>query len=273
MFSPHVEGEIRRVAAERRIEAAALLAVAEIESGGQALVDVDGRVLPPILFEYHVFHRRLRAAQRPAAVAGGLAAPRWGQIRYPRSQRERYALLERAKLIDREAAYASCSWGVGQVLGDNASWLGYASAEALAEEAMAGVAGQVALMLRFVERRGLRDSLETRDWTAFAAGYNGPSHARHDYAGRLARAYAAWAARAPAPVEPTPLGVGAAGERVLAVQRLLCAAGACLSVDGAFGRQTRAAVLAFQAAEGLVCDGIVGRATMARLIAAGGAPA
>lgn len=268
MFSPHVEGEIRRVAAERRIEAAALLAVVEVESGGQALVEVDGRVMPPILFEYHVFHRRLRASQRPAAVAAGLAAPRWGQIAYPRRMSERYALLERAKLIDRDAAFAACSWGVGQVLGENARWLGYANAEALAAEAMAGVAGQVALMLRFVEKRGLREALAARDWTAFAEGYNGPGHARHDYAGRLARAYAAWRARPPAADEPAPLGVGAEGERVVAVQRLLRAAGARLDADGFFGRQTRAAVLAFQAAEGLVCDGVVGRATLARLAAA-----
>jgi hypothetical protein len=265
MFSDFVELEIRSVAETCGIEAAALLAVAEVESGGQALVEVNGRPLPLILYEYHVFHRRLRPAARAQAVAAGLAAPRWGMIPYPRSQRERYALLDRARLIDAEAAFAACSWGVGQVLGENARWLDYDSAEALAHEAMSGVAGQVRLMLRFIDRKGLDRALNARDWTAFARGYNGPLHHRHDYAGRMARAYARWRDRAAAQGAEPLLAIGARGPKVAEAQALLTAAGFSTATDGVFGPATRRAVRAFQADQGLVRDGVIGRATWGRL--------
>jgi peptidoglycan hydrolase-like protein with peptidoglycan-binding domain len=265
MFNSHVELEIRTVAAERGVEAAALLAVAEVESGGQALADVGGRPMPLILYEFHVFHRQLRPAARPAAVAAGLAKPRWGMTPYPRSQRERYALLERAKLIDSEAAYAACSWGVGQVLGENARWLDYESAEALAQEAMSGVAGQVRLMMRFIERRGLRNALADCDWTAFAHGYNGPLHYRHDYAGRMAAAYTAWAGRDPARTGRPVLSIGARGDAVVELQLALTRLGFAADPDGVFGPATRSAVRAFQSEDGLVRDGVVGQRTWARL--------
>lgn len=267
MFSDFVEQEVRAVAEARSMEAAALLAVAEVESGGQALVEIGGRPMPLILYEFHVFHRQLRPAARAAAIRAGLASPRWGQIPYPRSQRERYALLERARLIDREAAFAACSWGVGQVLGENARWLRYESAEALAEEATSGVAGQVRLMLRFIERKGLEAALARHDWAAFAHGYNGPLHERHDYAGRLSRAHARWRSRQPAQTARPPLGLGSRGPAVAEAQRALVAAGAALIVDGVYGRATLSAVRGYQAANGMVRDGVVGAATWARLLA------
>lgn len=273
MLSEFVEDEIRRVAAERGLDAALLLAIVEVESGGEALTEIGGRPMPLILFEYHVFHRQLRPAARPAAIGAGLASPRWGQIPYPRTQRERYALLARAKLIDREAAYAACSWGVGQVLGENARWLGYESAEALADEACSGVAGQVRLMIRFCERRGLLRALAERDWVRFAEGYNGPQQARHNYAGRMAAAHARWRAR-PVRVPTDPmLSLGATGPAVARLQRLLAASGVDVHQDGTFGPATLSAVRRFQVEHGLVRDGVVGAATWRRLAETAGAPA
>jgi peptidoglycan hydrolase-like protein with peptidoglycan-binding domain len=64
------------------------------------------------------------------------------------------------------------------------------------------------------------------------------------------------------------LQVGDAGPAVTALQQRLAVAGYYQgTVDGTFGPQTEAAVLAFQQARGLTVDGIVGPATLAALTA------
>jgi hypothetical protein len=60
--------------------------------------------------------------------------------------------------------------------------------------------------------------------------------------------------------------VGSTGEDVRSVQYLLNAHGSNLSVDGAFGPLTKAAVEQFQGAHGLAVDGIVGNQTWPALI-------
>ncbi|GGL81237.1 N-acetylmuramidase domain-containing protein [Wenxinia marina] len=202
-FSPDVLDAVDRVAAERGIEAAALRAVVEIESGGRATSDVDGRPMPLILYEYHVFHRwpALSAANRAEAVRQRLAAARWGDIPYPSSQSERYALLRRAAAIDEQAAHAACSWGVGQVLGENAEWLGFGTPRRLAERAMEGVEGQLAVMLAFIERRGLLAKLAAHDWRGFTRVYNGPGQVEA-YSGKIAAAYRRHAGREAVELDP-----------------------------------------------------------------------
>ena len=59
---------------------------------------------------------------------------------------------------------------------------------------------------------------------------------------------------------------GSSGQPVRSLQYLLRARGLSVSVDGAFGRQTDAAVRAFQRSRGLVADGVVGPRTWNRLL-------
>lgn len=253
MFDAAVEDEIRALAVARGIDPAALLAVAEVESGGQALTRIDGKPMPLILFEYHVFFRKCREDRREQAVRAGLAAPKWGTLRYPASQQARYNLLEEAAEIDRQAAYAACSWGIGQVLGENAEWLGYDSPEALAQEAMSGVAGQVRLMLRYVERAGLLEAMNSRDWVTFARVYNGPGYARNGYHTKLEAAYRRWSGGASS---PPVLRAGSSGPAVRRLQRVIG-----VEPDGQFGPRTDVALRDWQGARGLEPDGVVGPAT------------
>lgn len=65
---------------------------------------------------------------------------------------------------------------------------------------------------------------------------------------------------------PEPaLGPGDRGPEVTALQERLNALGGGLEVDGVFGPATHAAVIAFQAREGLVADGVAGARTLAAL--------
>ena len=70
------------------------------------------------------------------------------------------------------------------------------------------------------------------------------------------------------PVTPQPmLRTGSRGDAVRKLQELLNAKGyTCGNVDGIFGSKTYAAVLAFQKANGLAADGIVGPLTWGKLV-------
>jgi len=260
--------EIEEAAARLGVEAAALAAVADIESGLTAQTTVDGRAEPLIRFEGHYFDRRLAGAAREEARRQGLAAPEAGKVRNPASQAARWNLLGRAAAIDRKAAYESTSWGMGQVMGAHWAWLGYASVDALAAEARSGAGGQLRLMARYIDKAGLARALNARDWVTFARGYNGPGFRKNDYDGKLARAYARHVAAfrpGGAVQSSTILRRGGRGTAVVALQTALTARGHPLAVDGAFGPATEAAVKAFQRRVGLVVDGIAGPATLAAL--------
>lgn len=257
MLDEITKESIRRVAAELGIEPAALLAVVEVESGGAAFASVGGRQEPLIRFEGHYFDRRLSGEKRLRARTAGLSSPVAGAVKNPKSQAERWRLLERAAGIDRQAAHESVSWGVGQVMGAHWQWLGYGSFEELVSEARRGVDGQVRLMVRYIQKAGLLDALRQRDWKAFARGYNGPAYARHGYDSRLEAAYRSHAAAPASAID------GIADVRDL--QRMLTAAGYPLAVDGIAGPATRRAIHRFQADHGLKTDGIAGPRTMEAL--------
>lgn len=63
----------------------------------------------------------------------------------------------------------------------------------------------------------------------------------------------------------TTLRSGSNGEAVKEAQTLLNKHGAALAVDGAFGKNTEATVRAFQQANGLTADGVIGAKTWAAL--------
>ncbi len=267
-FSQAVLDEIERVALAENIEPAALKAVVEVESGGRAFTKINGQDMPLILYEYHVFYRYpgLTDPQRREAVRRKLAAPRWGDLPYAKSQAARYNQLERAATINEQAAYAACSWGVGQVLGENAEWLDFGTPKALAEKTMEGVAGQLAVMLAFIKKAGIMDELKARDWRGFARRYNGPGQVDF-YASRMAAAYRRHAGDnwQPSDTGPVSLRVGSHGPDVADLQRKLRSLGYHLHVDGDFGPATQRMVRQFQSENGLVADGIAGPMTIARI--------
>ena len=264
MADSTVMQDVRTVAAEFSVEAAALAAVADIESGLKPHAMVEGRPEPLIRFEGHYFDRRLSGAKQAEARRQGLASPQAGTVKNPASQAARWALLARAAAIDHKAAYESTSWGMGQVMGAHWAWLGFASIDALVAQARSGAAGQLRLMARYIDKAGLVPALRDRDWATFARGYNGPLYRANDYDGKLARAYRRHAGTGTA-ASPTLLRRGARGDEVMALQTALTARGYPLAADGIFGPATEAAVKVFQARNGLAADGVAGPLTLAAL--------
>ncbi|APX68129.1 MULTISPECIES: N-acetylmuramidase family protein [unclassified Brucella] len=192
MFDRPTIEALTTMAKEADIDPAALLAIAEVESGGRALYAVKGNMEPAIRFEGHYFDRRISGRIRDFARKNGLSAPEAGKIRNPKSQGERWLLLERAMGLSPKGALESTSWGLGQVMGAHWEWLGYRSVDALVAEARESVAGQVRLMLHFIEKAQLVQALRSHDWPGFARRYNGPAFTRNHYDKRMAEAYQRW---------------------------------------------------------------------------------
>jgi murein L,D-transpeptidase YcbB/YkuD len=269
-FSAAVLTEIETVANAEGIEPAALKAVVEVESNGQAFAMVHGKLMPLIRWEGHYFHQRLKGAALAKAVSAGLASTKAGGIPNPKTQEKRYDLLDRARAINTDAASQSVSWGVGQVMGANAISLGYASTQALVDDAVSGVAGQVRVMIRFIRHNKILDELKNHDWAGFARVYNGKGFKKFKYDTKMAAAYKRHSTGAPTPMpaaesSSSVLKVGSKGPAVKSLQVKLRRLGFSLVDDGDFGPATRAQLTRFQADNGLAADGIAGAMTLARI--------
>lgn len=274
MPTEDVPRHIADLARRLDVDAAALLAIAHLESALRPHAVVDGRHEPLIRFEGHYFDRRLEGERRERARREGLASPSAGAVANPAGQEARWRLFERAAAIDRKAACESVSWGMGQVMGAHWAWLGYGDVEALVAEARSGAAGQLRLMGRYLEKAGLLPALRSRDWATVARGYNGPGYRANAYDTRLAQAFARFSNAPAVPTDGRPvLRRGARGDAVRRLQVALTDNGHPTAADAVFGPLTQAAVRAFQHRHGLVVDGVVGPATWAALEPTGLAPA
>lgn len=253
--------DIERGAERIGCEVAALKAVLHVEARGKGF-DADNR--PVILFEPHVLYRNLSGGKRHQAVAERLAYRRWKPGNYPSTSDARYAQVVAAMRIDREDGLKAASWGLGQVLGENHKLCGFKTAEAMVERCVESEAGQLGVMIGFIEGKRLDDDLRRLDFPRFAYGYNGEDYEVHGYDIRLKRAYERFAAHASTAYDPLSdglLAVGDKGDVVTVLQRALLVEGFRIAIDGDFGPMTAQAVRSYQMARGLGADGKVGPQT------------
>lgn len=197
-FSQSIIDGVSKIARQNGISPAALLAVVQVESNGSPYNAADP-TYPTFLFERHIFYRelaRLDPGALPTAVSRGLANKGWQrQTQYldQGTPAKRLALLAKAVAIHKEAAYRACSWGVGQIMGFNATAIGFPSAVRMVEFMQAGrQLAQIDCMVRFIKSKGLVPKIAARDWRGFAAAYNGAGYAANQYDTKMAIAYRQW---------------------------------------------------------------------------------
>ncbi|WP_338664195.1 N-acetylmuramidase domain-containing protein [Pararoseomonas sp. SCSIO 73927] len=186
---------------------------------------------PQILFERHIFHNRTDgrfSAANPDisnASSGGYAG---GAMEYQR--------LKRAMVLDRKAALESASWGLGQVMGFNATSLRYASVDAMIEAFMESEDRQLDGSVRFIlSKPPLLHALQNNEWTKVAFFYNGANFAANNYHIRLDNAFKACG------------GAGRPDIQVRTAQAYLTFLGFNpKGVDGQLGPGTRAAIRAYR---------------------------
>ena len=167
--APLSRADFEAVAAELGCEVEAVQAVVEVESGSLGAFAPNGK--PVILYEPHIFSRRTN--RQYDASHPTISYRSWDASKYPRTQDGRWAQLREAYALDPEAAVASASWGLFQIMGFNHGVCGFATAKEFVSDMSRSQAQQLKAFAKFVKANNLADELVRKDWEGFAAGYNG----------------------------------------------------------------------------------------------------
>ena len=186
-----IDEDFTQVAELLGCEPAALKAVQQVETGGRGGFFSPGR--PAILFEGHIFWTQLkkRGSNPEDYVKGNenILYPKWEKGHYKGGIGE-YDRLEQARKINREAADASASWGMFQIMGFNYAACGEESIESFVRSICESEFKQLLLTANFIKKNSqMLQALQARDWAVFAKCYNGPAYAQNRYDVKLEAAY------------------------------------------------------------------------------------
>ena len=178
------QSDYEKAAKDLGVDVASVKAVVEVESRGEGFLD-SGE--PVILFERHVFNRRLRNKGIVVRDQPDIVNPTAGGYKGGVAE---HARLQRAVKIDRDAALESASWGLFQIMGYHWESLGYGSLQKFINAMYKDEGAHLAAFVKFIKvNRNIHKALKAKDWAAFARGYNGPAYTINRYDERLARAY------------------------------------------------------------------------------------
>lgn len=170
-------------------ELAAIQAVGDVEGKGHGFDEYDR---PVILFEPTMF-RDLAKDKSYAFKYPDLTHKRLKPLTAYGPNNLQWEHLQRAYLLDPQAALLSTSWGRFQALGKSFPAHGFASPAAMVSTLCRSEQAQLSAFLEYIKQRHLAKALAARDWKIVAAGYNGPNYQDYDYDGKMARAYAKFA--------------------------------------------------------------------------------
>lgn len=146
------------------VEAEALAAFVEVESGGRGFDEKTGKII--IQFEPAWFKKKA-----PYAPSG-----KWSVNGVERQEREWIAFSD-AFAKDPEAAMKSTSIGLGQVMGFNFQRLGYKTVGEMWDDAKKEEDRQIFQMAEFIRTdSALLNALNRKDWHTVAVRYNGAKY-------------------------------------------------------------------------------------------------
>ena len=172
-------------------EPAALKAVQKVETGGKGGFLPSGR--PTILFEGHIFWQQLNDRhidpEQFAAANKDILYRKWTKDYYLGGEAE-YDRLLRARKINEDAANASASWGMFQIMGFNHAACGSPDVASFVRSMCESDCRQLLLSLRFIRgNKPMLAALQQKDWKEFARLYNGSGYALNHYDEKLLKAY------------------------------------------------------------------------------------
>lgn len=206
---------------------------------------------PQMLYERHIFHRLTQGRYDD----GDISDPTPGGYGPPGAHQ--YGRLTLAIAKDRNAALQGCSWGIGQIMGENYSLAGFADVEQMVAAMSESEDQQLAAMGNFLVSSRLNVPLQAHDWASFARGYNGANYAINRYDIRLNGEFQKCSAG------------GLPDLNVRAAQLYLTYLGFHPGLlDGVAGTRTLSALADFQTLHGLAKTSAIDADTIAQLSAA-----
>lgn len=179
------------IAARLGVESAAIRAVVEIEAGrtnkgfwapGKPLINYDMTVVNKFAKKCGVTLSKYRKSHPEI----------WGasKRKYGSQQGAEWARFEALCDVDTTLGIYSSFWGMFQIGGFNWKLCKTKDAEEFFMLMSRSERDQLELFANFIESSNLLKYLKTKNWSAFAYRYNGPSYASRGYHTRLAKAYA-----------------------------------------------------------------------------------
>lgn len=170
------------------VEVEVVKAVTKVESNGSGF---EFNNHPRILFESHIFWKKLKNPDKYNTKDNkDILNKTWdeGQGYYKGGVAE-YARLEKARLISTEAAEASASWGLFQIMGFNYKECGCNSVREFVDRMSMNEYQQLLLFVAYIKHRNLHPYLQKKDWAGFAKYYNGSGYEINKYHIKLKEAY------------------------------------------------------------------------------------
>lgn len=163
--------------------------ITDVESHDNGFV---GPGKPLILFEGYVFWYQLkkRGIDPLKYVKNNedILYPKWTKQYYKGGIKE-YDRLNKAIKINKEAAYASASYGLFQLMGFNYAVCGCSSIDEFVAKNSQSEGEQLLLFCAFLKKNKWDIYLHNKDWKSFAKHYNGPLYAQNNYDKKLEIAY------------------------------------------------------------------------------------
>lgn len=175
---------LKRAAEKLGVSVAVIRAVYKTEVGRRAYL-ANGKI--KILYERHYFHRLTKGKydSTHSNISNAVRYSKYGD------ENMQYSKLAEAAALDKEAAYASVSWGGFQIMGANYKAAGYNNATEFGEAMINGDEDtHLEAFVNFVSNSKTKvKALKNKDWVTFARNYNGKDYKKQNYDVNLKRNY------------------------------------------------------------------------------------
>lgn len=184
-YSGLSDEDFRKVADELGVEVAAMKAVVAVEAGhdmkgfwapGFPIVNCDKSLWNTCKKYVKQVRKDPASTVVPAEIPAGFPRRAWQKLIDARKQ-------------NRELADLCTFWGMFQIGGFNYAMCGCKSIDEFVYLQSYSELEQLEIFATLIENSGLTKYLKDRNWSGFAAKYNGPSYARKGYHTKMANAY------------------------------------------------------------------------------------